>query len=419
MGITTVLAVTLMTNTCFTLKCSRIARMAMLGVALLVPLLSQVAQAAPRLTHISIERLRNGHEVLKLNASSNIKLRQVFTLSNPSRVAIDLETIQPAKLPLPTGYQGVIRSIRSAQFNPNTWRIVLEVTAPVTVVASKSGNPISIEIAPTGKAEPPAKPVAAEKPSKKSAKRPAETPSKVAESGSARETPVIPEATKPMIIIDAGHGGQDPGAIGLHGTHEKDITLSYARALREALLRTGRYRVGMTREDDHFVPLTERVAIARKFKGALFISFHADSNPKPEARGLSIYTLSENASDDEAAALAERENKADIISGIDLNTTDKDVANVLIDLTQRETMNKSAEFADKVVAALRSRISTLDRTHRYAGFRVLKGPDIPSVLIELGFVTNPQDERMLLTQDYRDRVVGAVVNGIGQYLTGK
>lgn len=396
------------------MKRGSVFRLLMTAILLVAPL-TVSAKPLPRLTHISIERLENGHEILKLNTNAPVKLRKVFTLSNPSRVAIDTEVIQPAKLPLPRGYKGLIGNIRAAQFNSSTWRIVLDVAAPVTIVTSHSGNPIMVELAPSGissraqttrpeKSPPPPRP---HKTSTET-KAPPEP-----------ETPVIAEGSKPIIVIDAGHGGQDPGAIGLHGTREKDITLNYARTLREALLRTGRYRVVLTREDDRFVPLPERVAIARKVKGKLFISFHADSNPKPEARGLSIYTVSENASDDEAAALAERENKADIIPGINLNTTDKDVANILIDLTQRETMNKSADFADKIVSALRSEISTLDRTHRYAGFRVLKAPDIPSVLIELGFVTNPSDERMLLTKEYRSRVVNSVVKGIDRYLAGK
>jgi N-acetylmuramoyl-L-alanine amidase len=224
---------------------------------------------------------------------------------------------------------------------------------------------------------------------------------------------------KPLIVIDAGHGGQDPGAIGLHLTHEKDVTLNYARYLRKALLDTGRYRVALTREDDHFVMLPERVAIARKLKADIFLSFHADSNPRPEARGLSIYTLSETASDDEAAALAEHENKADIIPGIDLNKTDADVASILIDLTQRETMNKSAIFADAVVDGLHGKITKLQKTHRFAWFRVLKAPDIPSALIELGFLSNADDERLLLSPEYRDLVIDSVVKGIDRFRAGE
>ena len=201
----------------------------------------------------------------------------------------------------------------------------------------------------------------------------------------------------------------------MHDTHERDITLNFAQALSRALLKTGRYRTKLTRNDDHFVMLNDRVDISRKAKADLFVSFHADSNPNPDARGLSIYTVSATASDKQSEALAERENKSDIITGLDLNTTDANVANILIDLTQRETMNKSTSFADAIVASLDPHINRLGGTHRFAGFRVLKAPDIPSVLIELGFITNEQDERLLLSADYRDLVIASVIKGIDHY----
>jgi N-acetylmuramoyl-L-alanine amidase len=227
-------------------------------------------------------------------------------------------------------------------------------------------------------------------------------------------TPSAP-AKKPLIAIDAGHGGQDPGATGLHKTHERDVTLAYAKALAKALEATGRYRTMLTRNSDVYILLPERVEIARRAHADMFISLHADSNPVASARGLSVYSLSETASDAESAALAERENKSDVIAGLNLNTTDKDVANILIDLTQRETMNKSAVLADKIVKSLDRHITHLSQTHRFAGFRVLKGPDLPSVLIELGFLSNAKDEKQLLSSDYRTRVVTSVIKGIDRY----
>lgn len=345
--------------------------------------LSVMAQTVPYVSDVAVETTAAGSELLKFNANGPVEIRKVFTLSKPDRVVIDVATVKSARLSVPRLYKGkLLKSLRFGQFDASTSRLVLDVSQPARIIASEGGAPFTVEIA------------AASVDGKDSA-------------GATQ--------SKPLIIIDAGHGGQDPGALGANDTHEKDITLNYARALRDGLVATGRYRVKLTREDDRFIMLHDRVEMARKVKGDIFISLHADSNPKGDARGLSIYTLSENASDDEAAALAERENKVDIIPGIDLNTADPDVASILIDLTQRETMNKSSIFAEAVVASLHPKIRKLDKTHRYAGFRVLKAPDIPSVLVELGFLSNSQDERLLLTKEYRDAVVDSIVKGIDRY----
>ncbi len=356
--------------------------------AFVVSVWSPLAHAQPSLRSIDITTQENGSELLKFNTNEPITVSKSFALSNPNRIVIDVPRLTTGGVALPKNYAGVlVKSVRFGQFDAATTRIVLDVHAPAKIVATNSGNPFTVEIIPTAPLKAGAKPVAEEK--------------------------------KPLIVIDAGHGGQDPGAIGVHKTQEKDITLNYAKALREGLLRTGRYRVALTREDDRFIVLPERVSIARKMKADMFISLHADSNPRAEARGFSIYTLSETASDDESAALAERENKADIIPGIDLSGTDADVASILIDLTQRETMNKSAKFADIVVDNLHRGITKLPKTHRYAGFRVLKAPDIPSVLVELGFLSNEQDERLLLTSEYRERVVSSLVKGIDRFYVGE
>ena len=356
--------------------------------AFVVSVWSPLAHAQPSLRSIDITTQENGSELLKFNTNEPITVSKSFALSNPNRIVIDVPRLATGGVSLPKNYAGaLVKSVRFGQFDAATTRIVLDVHAPAKIVATNSGNPFTVEIISTAPLKAGAKPVAEEK--------------------------------KPLIVIDAGHGGQDPGAIGVHKTQEKDITLNYAKALREGLLRTGRYRVALTREDDRFIVLPERVSIARKMKADMFISLHADSNPRAEARGFSIYTLSETASDDESAALAERENKADIIPGIDLSGTDADVASILIDLTQRETMNKSAKFADIVVDNLHRGITKLPKTHRYAGFRVLKAPDIPSVLIEVGFLSNEQDERLLLTSEYRERVVSSLVKGIDRFYVGE
>lgn len=223
-------------------------------------------------------------------------------------------------------------------------------------------------------------------------------------------------AYKPLIVIDPGHGGIDPGAISRNGTREKDVTLRYARELKRALEYTGRYRVHLTRGDDRYLRLRERIAIAHKVKGDLFISLHADSAPNRKARGLSVYTLSEDASDEEAAMLAQRENKVDILSGMDLSDQSEEVTGILIDLAQRETLNKSSVLADFVIKELAEKVAMARNTHRYAGFAVLKAPDIPSILLEMGFLSNHQDEKLIASRQYRDTLVASIVKAIDQFV---
>jgi N-acetylmuramoyl-L-alanine amidase len=219
----------------------------------------------------------------------------------------------------------------------------------------------------------------------------------------------------PVIVIDAGHGGRDPGAIGVNDVMEKSVTLAVARELRKALQATGRYQAYLTRDGDEMIALRDRIKRAREARGSLFISLHADAMGRHGTRGASVYTLSENASDDEAAKLAAKENKADIIAGADLGSHDPLVTSILIDLVQRDTQNKSIEFAD-VLAAELATVSPLLRKHRrFAGFAVLKGPDIPSVLVELGYLSNPTDAANLASRKHRARMAGAMVRAIDRY----
>lgn len=221
---------------------------------------------------------------------------------------------------------------------------------------------------------------------------------------------------KPLVVIDAGHGGQDPGAIGSGKYREKNVTLATAKELKTQLEATGRYRVKLTRDTDKFIKLYERVQIARRAGADLFISIHADSIDKPAVRGASVYTLSDKASDTQTAKLAARENKADLIGGVDLSHEDKDVANILIDLTVRDTMNQSKFLANTMVDTLsRGGVRTLERTHRYAGFAVLKAPDIPSILVEIGFMSNLGEAKALSTPEYQRKVAAALRAGIDAY----
>ena len=219
------------------------------------------------------------------------------------------------------------------------------------------------------------------------------------------------------IIIDSGHGGADPGTIGRSGVYEKHITLAMARELAKQLKAQGRFNVVMTRNRDIFIPLRKRVKMARDADADLFISLHADAVKNHKISGPSVYTLSERASDKEAAALAEKENKSDLIAGMDLSHESEEVANILIDLAQRESMNQSARFATQLVSDLKRKTRLLRNTHRFAGFAVLKAPDIPSVLIEMGFLSNRNDERKLQTRDYRKKFASGIVAAINTYFS--
>jgi N-acetylmuramoyl-L-alanine amidase len=222
---------------------------------------------------------------------------------------------------------------------------------------------------------------------------------------------------KPVIIIDAGHGGKDPGTIGIYArTKEKNITLSYAKELAKHLINEKKYKVYLTRDDDFFIPLDKRVAKSRRKKADLFISLHANSIADKNISGFSIYTLSDNSSDKQAELLAQKENQADIINGIDFSGASKDIMKTLIDLSQRESKNSSARFAKFVIRDIKkAEIEILQNTHRFAGFMVLTAPDMASVLIELGYLSNRREEQMLNSITYRRLIAKTLTNSINQY----
>lgn len=319
---------------------------------------------------------------------------KVFLIQNPDRLVIDIPLLEgQQKAALPDKYDGkLLKSVRYGKFDSKTSRFVFDLAQPIKVVESHNEkDALVVTIA------------AADEKVEEAA--PPEKPAKLAQP----QKPTKP--TKPTIIIDAGHGGIDPGTLGPGGTKEKNLTLDYAKALKARLLKSGKYNVKLTREDDTFIMLRKRVEIARKAHGDLFISLHADSVPDEDTRGLSIYTVSEKASDAESAALAAQENKADVLAGMDLSHEREDVAGILISLAERDTSNRSVTFADLVVTSLDGRVHLLPNTHRFAGFAVLKAPDIPSVLIEIGFLSN--EEKLLKSKAYRDKVanlVGATVD---------
>ncbi len=221
----------------------------------------------------------------------------------------------------------------------------------------------------------------------------------------------------PVIVIDAGHGGKDPGTIGNFArSKEKNITLAYAKELGRQLGNTKRYTVYLTRDSDIFIPLKKRVELARRKKADMFISLHANSIADSGISGFSIYTLSEKSSDKQAELLAQKENRADIINGINFSGASQDIMKTLIDLSQREAMNGSASFANIAIKSVRkSSINILQNTHRFAGFAVLTAPDMVSTLIELGYLSNKAEEKLMNSLGYKRLVAESLVNAIDEY----
>lgn len=223
------------------------------------------------------------------------------------------------------------------------------------------------------------------------------------------------DPSRPIIVIDPGHGGHDPGAGGGHGPLEKDVTLALARALRDRLARDGRVRVALTRDDDRYLALQERYDLARRLGADLFISLHADAADNDGAQGASVYTLSETASDREAARLAARENRADVVNGVDVGGQDGAVASILIDLSQREAMTQSVEFAELLHREAGKVIPFRRPYHRFASLVVLKAPDVPSVLFEAGYLTSAGDAARLASPQGRQAVADGVASAVQLY----
>lgn len=226
-------------------------------------------------------------------------------------------------------------------------------------------------------------------------------------------------AGKKVIVIDAGHGGMDPGAVSPRKIKEKDVVLAFAQELARSLLATGRYEVVLTRNDDRFVTLAERVKIARSNQADLFVAIHADTVRGPSARGTTIYTLSETGSDREAEALAQKENQADVIGGIDLGQQNSAVADVLIDLALRESKSSALMFSRVALTHLTGKTTLTGVPLRSAGFVVLKAPDVPSVLIELGYLSSQEDEKNMISPVWRTTLATALSNAVDDHFAGQ
>ena len=334
-----------------------------------------------------------------------------FTLADPYRVVIDLPQVT-FKLPAKAGDQGrgLVKAFRYGLIMQGGSRIVLDTKGPVRIdkaftLAAADGQParLVLDLAATDRDSFLRNIALTSKPQRTTAR--------------SNEPPVKDSDPRPLIVLDPGHGGIDTGTKGLNGENEKEIVLAFAQVLRDRLTGGGKYRVVLTRDDDTFIPLNDRVRFARQRGAALFISLHADSIPKREgqAEGATVYTLSEHASDAEAARLAEAENRADVIAGVDLTAEPDDVANILVDLAQRETKTFSLQFARSAVTELK----TTARLHRHplksAGFVVLRAPDVPSVLVELGYMSTKDDLKQLTSPAWRAKTADALAQAVDAF----
>jgi N-acetylmuramoyl-L-alanine amidase len=399
------------------------ARRTLLGASALL-LVPGVARAMPQASSIRIHD-HGAFTRLVVELSEGLEA-SAFVLPEPRRLVVDLpELAWSTEAPIPK--TTLVSAVRAGLFEPGhsrlvidlaqaaqlsqgyvlpptgatPWRLILDLS-PVTDDAFRAATVLNqiTRISPQGGVG-----VAAAKPSAPALKTlPPEKPTAKKVSG-----------RKIIVAIDPGHGGIDPGAISAGGIYEKNITLMAAQQLKQKLEATGRYRAVLTRTRDTSLVLRQRIEIARHAPADVFVSLHADSIRDRSIRGLSVYTLSEKASDAEAEALADRENKADLIIGMDLTKESQEVRNILIDLAQRESMNLAARLASSLIDELKREVTLLRNAHRFAGFAVLKAPDIPSVLIEMGYLSNREDQNALMKEGYRGKLMSAIVKGLDRY----
>jgi len=369
-------------------------------------------------------------------------------LANPDRLVLDIEDLElsgklrdiVAKISANDPYIG---SVRAGQFKPRVVRLVFDLKTEINpqVFALKPvgeyGHRLVLDLYPVNAPDPllslmdkqslPADmvPRADETGATQTAPRSADKgegrgrPEAGSETARAEPRTAKPVITRMLTIaLDPGHGGEDPGAIGRRGTYEKNVTLAVARRLKEKIDAEPNMRTMLTRDSDYFVPLNVRVQKARKVQADLFISIHADAWIKPTARGSSVFALSERGATSSAAGwLAKKENDADLIGGVNLGTHDKDLAKVLLDLSTTAQINDSLKIGRAVLAEL-GNINDLHKAHvEQAGFAVLKAPDIPSILIETAFISNPEEEKRLLDEAYQDRMANSILKGIKAYFS--
>jgi N-acetylmuramoyl-L-alanine amidase len=343
-------------------------------------------------------------------------------VKGPYRVIIDLADVS---FDLPTGAGrkagGLISSFRYGLVEDRKSRIVLDVSGPVLigksqVIPAKGKKParIVVEILPTTPEN--------FKTTFELEHQMPNAPEASEQTAAITPAPALPPKTieddkRKVIVIDPGHGGIDPGAISHKKTKEKDVVLAYGQALRDALQQSANYKVILTRDNDQFISLEERVNIARENKADLFIAIHADTVDEKDVRGTTLYTVSDKATDAEAEALAQKENRADVIAGIDLGNQTKTVSDILINLAQRESKNQALYFAKKAVAKLQPYARFTGKPVRSAAFVVLKAPDVPSILVELGYLSSVEDENLLNSVDWRNNMAIAMAHAVDDYFS--
>ena len=360
-----------------------------------------------------------------LDLDKTIQYR-AFTLGDPYRVVVDIPQVD-FRLPVGTGTagRGLVKAFRYGLVMPGGSRIVFDLTGPAKIANSyvldaANGQPsrLVLEIEEVDRAAFNQAAAAENKPDLRPAIASVNTAAPTDTSTSAPPKPASPPDLRPVVVIDPGHGGLDNGTRSGGDVMEKDLVLGFGLALRDRVEKSGKYRVVMTRSDDTFIPLNDRVKIARNQSAALFVSIHADALPRREgdAQGATIYTLSDKASDAEAERLAEDENKADAIGGVNLTEEPTDVADILIDLAQRETRTFSNRFARLLMGEMKNTVRMHKHPLKSAGFRVLKAPDVPSVLVELGYVSNKGDLEHLVSENWRSKTVGSMAKAIDVFL---
>jgi N-acetylmuramoyl-L-alanine amidase len=332
-----------------------------------------------------------------------------FLLENPYRLVIDLPELEWSVTgDTGSAKRGIVEGLRYGLFRPGNSRIVVDLKGPSRIVthgALAKPDRLMFDLQSVPRSKYQARQTVAlsnwKPPTAAAIPMPKPRPQ---------------DAKKRLVIIDAGHGGVDPGAV-RGRIHEKSITLAVAEEVRRQLEKSQRYRVVMTRNRDIFIELRDRVKIAQENEGDIFISLHADTHPKHDTRGASIYTLSERASDKEAERLAKKENMVDLVGGVDLTPYSPEVGGFLLDLTRRRTMEESSVFASYLIAQFRKKKIRMQpiKTHRFAGFAVLKAPDVPSVLVELGYLSNTKDRKILRSDGFRKTVGQAVLASLDDY----
>ena len=337
-----------------------------------------------------------------------------FTLSNPERLVIDLEGVE-AGVALNTlagqltADDPYIGAIRVGMNRPGVMRLVLDLKAAIKPSVfqlqplGQYGHRLVVDLYPVQASNAAANPLPPPQPAATEQAKPA-------------KPGVVQYARLITVAIDAGHGGEDPGALGANGSREKDITLALAKKLKQKIDAQENMRAVLVRDGDYFVPLGQRVVKARALKADLFMSIHADAFIKPHARGSSVFALSENGATSVAARwLAKKENEADLVGGINIDVKDPFLKRTLIDLSQTATINDSLKLGHAVLKEIGG-VNTLHKSYvEQAGFAVLKAPDIPSILIETAFISNPEEEKRLNDPDYQDKLIDAIVDGIRNY----